>query len=64
MRLVSASFAVLALAGLAWGQNLQTEAPTAMGSDASTAIQWLITAVFIVATLVVAFKPAKRAKLE
>lgn len=64
MRLVKASFAVLALAGLAWGQDLQTDAPAAIGSDGSTAIQWLITAVFIVATLVVSFKPAKRAKLE
>jgi hypothetical protein len=64
MRLVSGLFALLISAGLALGQGLKTDAPAALGVDKSTAVQWLITAVFVVATLVVAFKPAKRAKLE
>jgi len=64
MRLLCWVLGVLASTGLVLAQNLQMDAPKPLGTEKSLAIPWLITAVFLVATLVVAFKPAKRSKLE
>lgn len=55
---------VLAMAGEVLAQEYDVKPPAKVVSDSSMAIQWLIMAVFLVATLVVAFKPAKRSKLE
>lgn len=64
MRLATACMGVLVSCGWALGQQaLTTESPSTIPHEGSI-MQWLITAVFLVATLVVAFKPAKRSKLE
>lgn len=63
MRIVSGLLGVMMTADLALGQ-IQMPAPSFHDPKTGTAIQWLITAVFLVGSLVVAFKPAKRSKLE
>ena len=59
--------AVLWVMGTWIGQTLAQEYPASdpkpLAPD-SIAIEWVITFVFLVACLVVAFKPTKRAKLE
>lgn len=64
MRLVNLLSGVLLSATVAMAQGVPLPDPKAINPERSNAIQWLITAVFLVATLVVAFKPAKRSKLE
>jgi hypothetical protein len=46
-----------------WAQTY-IEPPPSMLPEEGTAIQWLMVAIFLVACLVVAFKPAKRANLR
>ncbi len=61
--LVAASFSALWTAA-ALAQEVTIDAPSVVSSsDRSTAIEWLITGVFLVCCLVVGFKPAKRSKL-
>jgi hypothetical protein len=55
---------VLMMATHAVAQEVTYEGSKPLVTDKSTAMQWLITAVFLVGCLVVAFKPAKRSKLE
>ncbi len=64
MRWIYWILAVLVTTGSALAQEMTAEAPGRAGQDKSTIIQWLIAAVFLVGAMVVAFKPAKRAKLE
>ena len=54
---------LLAWAPSLWAQTY-TEPPPSMLPEEGTAIQWLMVAIFLVACLVVAFKPAKRANLR
>ncbi|MBI4578623.1 MAG: hypothetical protein HY718_02920 [Planctomycetes bacterium] len=64
MRLISWMVGILMTAGHVWAQQLKVDPSSRAGDDKSTGILWLITAIFVVACLVVAFKPAKRSKLE
>jgi len=64
MRLTSALWVLAISADGALGQGLQKELLKPVNVEQSNLVQWLITAVFVVAALVVAFKPAKRSKLE
>ncbi len=64
MRLVIWILGVFATAGQVLAQEVELKQVSRSTSEASTAFQWLIMAVFLVATLVVSFKPAKRSKLE
>ena len=56
------------LANLAWATPLVAQTytePAPKGlTEKGTAMEWLMVAVFLVASLVVAFKPAKRANLR
>ncbi|HOA74560.1 MAG TPA: hypothetical protein PL151_09735 [Phycisphaerae bacterium] len=63
MNRIASVTTVLVSANLAFGQ-LTVDVPKPLSEPPSNMIQWLITAVFMVAALVVAFKPAKRSKLE
>jgi hypothetical protein len=63
MRLLLFVIGILATAGRALAQEIKLTHPPLV-SEKSSAIQWLITVVFLVGCLVVAFKPAKRSKLE
>jgi hypothetical protein len=65
-RVIIRIFAPLGL--LVWAPSLwaqtYTEPVPPMLPEEGTAIQWLMVAIFLVACLVVAFKPAKRANLR
>ena len=63
MRFVWLMLGTLATAGQILAQEIM-DPPKTVVADKSTAMQWLITAVFLVGCLVVGFKPAKRSKLE
>lgn len=56
---------VLMSSASTWAQEARLpDAPLSTDPERSTAFQWLMVAVFLIACLVVAFKPAKRSKLE
>lgn len=63
MRLLLFVLGILATAGQAIAQEMKLTPPSVV-VEKSSAMQWLITVVFLVGCLVVAFKPAKRSKLE
>lgn len=54
---------LLSLALPAWAQTYVQPTPK-VSAEKGTAIEWLITGVFLVGCLVVAFKPAKRAGMK
>lgn len=54
---------LLAWASPLWGQTYTEQPPQGL-REKGTAIEWLMVAVFLVASLIVAFKPAKRANLR
>ena len=54
---------VLMLAAPALAQTYEQTAPSALQEKGGT-VEWLIAAAFLVACLVVAFKPAKRSNLK
>lgn len=63
-RLIIGLIGLLMTAGGLFAQEYKLEPPKVYTDpDASTAMQWLMTAVFVVGCLVVAFKPAKRSNL-
>ncbi len=64
MRWVVWIIGVLMLTGQLLAQEVEIKSPPGALQDKSSGIQWLIMSIFLVATLVVAFKPAKRSKLE
>jgi uncharacterized membrane protein YecN with MAPEG domain len=64
MRLALWIIGVLVTTGQVLAQEVQVKEVARANAGASMAIEWLIMSVFLVATLVVGFKPAKRSKLE
>lgn len=64
MRIVCLIIGVLMMVGTVAAQEMQAVDIKKVESESSVGVLWLITTVFVIATLVVAFKPAKRAKLE
>ena len=64
-RLMGVLGGVLLSAGAALAQQEgEYAAPTLSHNEGSTTMAWVIGAVFVVATLVVAFKPAQRSNLR
>jgi hypothetical protein len=62
-RVTGALGGILLPAGAALAQQEYESVPLSY-KEVSTTIPWVIGAVFVVATLVVAFKPAKRSNLK
>jgi hypothetical protein len=65
MRLIGWILGTLLPAGTAVAQEIQLAQDKVLSDkEKSSAMQWLMMTVFLIACLVVAFKPAKRSKLE